>query len=450
MALPSERSKVEPSELREELRKLRRVDNLTNLGYLALDYSCLIVVIGGAILFASRREGWGLAWGWNVPIFGLAMILVGGLQHRLSGLAHEASHYSLLRNKFANDLLADVFCMFPIFSTVHFYRMFHFAHHQYTNDRERDPDLVNLGPGKRVDDFPMPKLVAIVNIYLRAIVFPFSFARYSWEYVYINSLGKGGNVYMKKTPGGDAESRMPRFGTLLGIGYLVAFNVVLWRLTLGGRAALIPVATALGLAFVAITTATFPERTFFKSPLRQPYSPRLASFFRLSFYTIAYGVLAHLRDSTGGRSAMYLVLLWYVPLTTTYMFFMLLRDIYQHTNADQGRLTNSRVFFVDAFTRWAVFVHGQDMHIPHHLYPAVPHYHLPRLHAFLKETHEDYAAKVVECHGTFVSDDDRPTILDVLTMPRESDGDRATTKTRAEGPHLLRIKSSKDAPTSVA
>jgi fatty acid desaturase len=56
---------------------------------------------------------------------------------------------------------------------------------------------------------------------------------------------------------------------------------------------------------------------------------------------------------------------------------MLLRDIYQHTNADDGRLTNSRVAFADPFTRWAVFVYGQDMHIPHHLFPAIPHNRLP-------------------------------------------------------------------------
>ena len=61
------------------------------------------------------------------------------------------------------------------------------------------------------------------------------------------------------------------------------------------------------------------------------------------------------------------------------MFFMFLRDVYQHSNADDGRLTNSRVFFTDPFTRWAVFVYGQDMHIPHHLFPAVPHYRLRKL-----------------------------------------------------------------------
>ena len=64
---------------------------------------------------------------------------------------------------------------------------------------------------------------------------------------------------------------------------------------------------------------------------------------------------------------------------------MLLRDVYQHSNADSGRLTNSRVFFTDPFTRWAVFVYGQDMHIPHHLFPAIPHYRLGELHKILKQ-----------------------------------------------------------------
>jgi fatty acid desaturase len=76
------------------------------------------------------------------------------------------------------------------------------------------------------------------------------------------------------------------------------------------------------------------------------------------------------------------------------------------------------VFFVDVFTRWAVFVYGQDMHLPHHLFPAVPHHRLGRLHRLLKARHAEYAATVVECHGTFANRDGRPTILDTLCIPR--------------------------------
>ncbi len=83
------------------------------------------------------------------------------------------------------------------------------------------------------------------------------------------------------------------------------------------------------------------------------------------------------------------------------MFFMYLRDVYQHSNADAGRLTNSRVFFTNPFTRWAVFVSSQDMHIPHHLFPAIPHYQLRRLHELLKRNHEVYHDQVVATHGMF-------------------------------------------------
>ena len=102
-------------------------------------------------------------------------------------------------------------------------------------------------------------------------------------------------------------------------------------------------------------------------------------------------------------------------MVTTFPDFLLLRDTYQHTNADQGRLTNTRVFYCDPLTRWAVFVYGQDMHVPHHLYPAVPHYHLVELHDLLKRTRGDYAREVVEVHGTFKGDGTHPSVLDILT-----------------------------------
>ena len=403
--------------LRAEIMGMRRVDNLTNLKYLAVDYVSLIATLGGAIAFAEFRAGWGLAWGWNVPVFALAVILVGALQHRLSGLAHEAAHHSLLRNRFANDLVADVFCMYPILATIHFYRLFHLAHHRYTNDPERDPDLVNLGAGKGVDDFPMSRLRTILAVYFRAILMPVSFARYGLEYIYINCLGKGGNVLMEKVPGGDAHTVLPRFGTILGLIYLALYNVALWRITATGRGEWLAIAAMAGLAILAIAIPALPAGAFFRSPFRQPYTPRVASFFRLGFYTLVFAALAHVRWATGGRSAIYPVVLWWLPLTTTFMFFMFLRDIYQHTNADDGRLTHSRVFHCDPFTRWAVFVHGQDMHVPHHLYPAIPHYRLQALHELLKESDRDYAEQVVECRGTFANEGGAPTILDVLTQP---------------------------------
>jgi fatty acid desaturase len=109
-------------------------------------------------------------------------------------------------------------------------------------------------------------------------------------------------------------------------------------------------------------------------------------------------------------------LLWFVPMGSSFMTFMLLRDVYQHANADDGRLTNSRVFYTDPFTRWAVFVYGQDMHVPHHLFPAVPHYRLPELHQVLRDGHAEYAARVVECHGTLLpSRPGAPSILDELS-----------------------------------
>ncbi len=98
------------------------------------------------------------------------------------------------------------------------------------------------------------------------------------------------------------------------------------------------------------------------------------------------------------------------------MFFMFLRDVYQHSNADAGRLTNSRVFFTDPFTRWAVFVYGQDMHIPHHLFPAVPHYRLRRIAPVARNrVTPTIADLVVETHGTFHDALGRPTILDEMT-----------------------------------
>jgi fatty acid desaturase len=400
--------------LQERIRRLRAVDNVTNLVYLSREYLSIATVLTGAITFAECRASWGLAWAWDVPVMGLAIVLIGGLQHRLAGLGHESSHYTLLKNKFLNDLIADLFCMFPILTNIHFYRLFHMAHHQYTNDPRRDPDLVNMGRSKRVEAFPMPRWRFILNYYFVPLVAPRSLLKYAWDYIYVNVLGKGGNVYMRRVPDGDAADPGLRPGTALGLLYLAGFIALQWYLTTLGKVLWSVTAGLVGVGLVAAVANALPARAIFQSPFRQPYSSRQGSVLRLGYYTALLVLLGWLQAATDGRSTIYFVLLWVVPIITSFWLFMMLRDVYQHANADDGRLTNSRVFWCDPLTRWAVFVYGQDMHVPHHLFPTVPHYRLGELHALLKREHAEYAAQVVECHGTFANRRGLPTILDTL------------------------------------
>jgi fatty acid desaturase len=411
----------EPS-LHREIMELRQVDNWTNLAFITFEYLCVLGVISAAVGFCELRAGWGIGWGWNVPVLGIGIVLVGALQHRLAGLGHEASHFSLLKNKFLNDLVGDVFCMLPILSTVHFYRVFHLAHHQFTNDPDRDPDLVALGGGKMVDRFPMSsRWEFIKSIYLRGFTEPRTLFRYQNDYWRINVVGSAENEYLKKVPGADPQGRVwPRLGATLAMIYLGGFIAASWVLPRFGYARGLPLLGLVGAVVVLGVGLILPDRAYFPSPFRQPYSTRFGGILRLLFMTGMLTGLSMLRVTTDGRSSIYFWILWILPMVTTFSFFMLLRDVYQHTNADAGRLTHSRVFYTDPFTRWAVFVYGQDMHIPHHLFPAIPHYRLPRLHRLLKERHVEYAQTVVECHGTFVNRTDGPTILDTLITPEPS------------------------------
>ena len=405
-------------ELQHQIMQLRQPDGVTNLVYLAREYVCLAAVIGGAIAFAESRAGWGLAWGWNVPVFALAIILVGGLQHRLAGLGHESSHYTFVKNRFLNDLIPDLFCMFPILTSVHFYRVFHMAHHQHTNDPEKDPDLLNLGRGKRAFEFPMTRERFIATVYFCMVVAPLRFVEYQFAYMTVNTLGKGRSIYNGTAKGKGFAIYVPKLSTILGVLYILAVNGLFLYLTQTDRVAWIAPAALTAAAVGVFVAYTLPDRFVFQSPFRQAYSTRFAGSLRLCFFIGVLAVLASLRWATDGRSAIYATSLWIVPLLSSFPFFMFLRDVYQHSNADAGRLTNSRVFFVDPFTRWAVFIYGQDMHIPHHLYPTVPHYRLGELHELLKSQHADYGRLVVECHGTFVGDPDHPTILDEMTKDR--------------------------------
>ncbi len=82
-------------------------------------------------------------------------------------------------------------------------------------------------------------------------------------------------------------------------------------------------------------------------------------------------------------AAAFYLLLWALPIFTSFSFFMILRQLVQHGNGDRGWLTNTRVFFVNRLINYAVFPMGQDYHLPHHIFASVPHYRLRELHEFL-------------------------------------------------------------------
>src|SRR5262249_25133545 len=163
-----------------------------------------------------------------VPVLVSAIVLVGALQHRLAGLGHEAGHYSFLKNKLLNDSIGDVFCLFPILSTVHFYRLFHLAHHQYTNDPARDPDLVTLAGSTLVERFPMGRWQFIKAFYLRAFTDPLAFLKYEQDYIDINVLGRSENVYLRRPESNGSGRAWPRLGAALGLIYLLTFIAGQW------------------------------------------------------------------------------------------------------------------------------------------------------------------------------------------------------------------------------
>jgi len=131
-------------EAQSAIRPLLRTDNRTNIVYLTLEYLWLGLVLWGCSAGYFAWSSGRLSTGGFIPWAAAGVALVAVSQHRLSGLAHDASHYTLFKNRLANELASDLLLMFPIVAMTQQYRAAHFGHHQFVNDPERDPDLVRL------------------------------------------------------------------------------------------------------------------------------------------------------------------------------------------------------------------------------------------------------------------------------------------------------------------
>jgi hypothetical protein len=149
--------------------------------------------------------------------------------------------------------------------------------------------------------------------------------------------------------------------------------------------------------------------------IRPEVSPRWTSLGRLTYLTLVTMALGWLTYWTGKPWLAYYVVLWIVPLLTLFSFFMLLRQIVQHGNAGQERFGNTRIFLINRLIRFAVFPLGMDYHLPHHLFPLIPHYRLRELHELLLETSE-YRERGTIVEGYFFHRNPprHPTVLEVM------------------------------------
>jgi fatty acid desaturase len=85
----------------------------------------------------------------HVAAYAAAIFLLGARQHGLAILGHDGAHRLGTRSRWLNDVVAQVFCFWPLGVDMHTYRGLHFAHHRHTNTA-RDPELAyrSLGPGE--------------------------------------------------------------------------------------------------------------------------------------------------------------------------------------------------------------------------------------------------------------------------------------------------------------
>jgi fatty acid desaturase len=140
-------------------------------------------------------------------------------------------------------------------------------------------------------------------------------------------------------------------------------------------------------------------------------SPELrAAARRDRWWVVGFHVAAPLLAlALGGWRALGLyLLLWDLPLVTVLQPILRLRAILEHGGVQDlsSPLTAARTNRtwgapLNLLARAVLFPHHVNYHLEHHLYPAVPHYHLPKLHQLLREKGALRDAEVRDVAGTW-------------------------------------------------
>jgi fatty acid desaturase len=285
----------------------------------------------------------------------------------------------------------------------------HLAHHQFVNDPDKDPDVAQMAASGHRFEFPMAPGQFLWECVIKQFLWLPNLVRYIRVRAKYNSTGGGNNPYQ---PRGKQSPLL----VIVGLLYMASLIAAVWFLARQGEPLLLALVPACMWAGTVIFYALAPQRLFLQSLVKCDIPRRWATILRITHLTLVFtglGWLSYLTDRPWG---LYYLVLWMVPLFTTFSFFMILRQIVQHGNADTGRLSNTRVFHVNRLIQLAVFPLGMDWHLPHHLFPMVPHYRLKELHELLMEV-PCYRDEAVVVDGYFFHREQppqNPTVVDLM------------------------------------
>lgn len=109
----------------------------------------------------------------------------------------------------------------------------------------------------------------------------------------------------------------------------------------------------------------------------------------------------------------YIFVLWLLPLFTIVPALLRLRVIAEHHGLEhENDMNHSRNYHANLVERFLFAPHNVWLHLDHHLFPAIPHYHLPRAHALL-ETIPAYHATAHQSRAIFAPF--RESVLDDIS-----------------------------------
>ena len=370
-----------------------------NFAWLALDYVCVLLVVGCVVGLHLLRENHGMHWGWEVPGVVLSVFHVGILQHRIALLGHEASHYLLMTDRAWNDRMANLLIFYPLFSSLGLYRKKHVGHHLHPNHPKLDPNLFGGRVERIYAKFPMGKQKFARCFYLM----------FFWPPFVLKILL---DLFLTLTTGTRGTAVGKSWMALLGRIWFILASLVVVACAWSGVWAW-PVIGGLAAAAVVVW-ACVPALSFSDGGEQPARKMKGIALYRLSFNVLLLLVLGGLSQRFGGQVIVGFVVLWICPLIYVFPYLMQLREIYQHANAGTGDLDNTRIMHVDVFTRWALLGYGNDFHLIHHLYPNIPHDRLAEVHGVLLQESGAYAAAVAESYGVVNAPAGRRSILDML------------------------------------